>query len=78
VRRPERFLVFRSHWGFEAEFCNPEEAHVKGGVEGEGGYLRRNHFVPLPHVRDLADLKPPLTRQLQGGWTTPYLELGSK
>jgi hypothetical protein len=33
----ERFLVFRSHWGFEAEFCNPEEAHEKGGVEGEGG-----------------------------------------
>jgi len=52
----ERFIVFRSHWGFQAEFCNPEEAHEKGGVEGEGGYFRRNHFVPIPQVRDLADL----------------------
>jgi transposase len=52
----ERFIVFRSHWGFEAEFCTPEEAHEKGGVEGEGGYFRRNHFVPTPQVRDLADL----------------------
>jgi transposase len=52
----ERFIVFRSHWGFQAEFCNPEEAHEKGGVEGEGGYFRRNHFVPMPQVRDLADL----------------------
>ena len=52
----ERFVVFRSHWGFQAEFCNPAEAHEKGGVEGEGGYFRRNHFVPVPQVRDLADL----------------------
>lgn len=52
----ERFIVFRSHWGFQAEFCNPEEAHEKGGVEGEGGYVRRNHFVPIPQVRDLAGL----------------------
>lgn len=52
----ERFVVFRSHWGFEAEFCSPAEAHEKGGVEGEVGYFRRNHFVPLPQVRDLADL----------------------
>ena len=52
----ERFVVFRSHWGFEAEFCSPAEAHEKGGVEGEGGYFRRNHLVPMPQVRDLADL----------------------
>lgn len=52
----ERFIVFRSHWGFEAEFCNPAEAQEKGGVEGEVGYFRRNHFVPMPQVRDLADL----------------------
>lgn len=52
----ERFIVFRSHWGFQAEFCNPEQAQEKGGVEGEGGYFRRNHFVPIPQVRDLAGL----------------------
>ena len=51
-----RFIAFRSHWGFEAEFCTPGEAHEKGGVEGEGGYFRRNHLTPVPEVRDLAEL----------------------
>lgn len=34
----ERFIAFRSHWGFAAEFCTPGEGHDKGGIEGEGGY----------------------------------------
>lgn len=51
-----RFIAFRSHWGFESEFCTPGEGHEKGGVEGEGGYFRRNHLTPVPAVRDLADL----------------------
>jgi len=29
-----------------------EGAHEKGGVEGEIGYFRRNHLVPIPVVRD--------------------------
>jgi hypothetical protein len=54
-RREEtvRFMAFRSHWRFAAEFCTPGEGHEKGGVEGEGGYFRRNHLVPVPHVADL-------------------------
>ena len=28
----------------------------KGGVEGEGGYFRRNHLVPVPGVADLDSL----------------------
>jgi len=54
-RREEtvRFVAFRSHWRFEAEFCTPGEGHEKGGVEGEGGYFRRNHLVPVPDVADL-------------------------
>lgn len=57
-RREEtaRFVAFRSHWRFEAEFCNPAEGHEKGGVEGEVGYFRRNHWVPVPQARDLAEL----------------------
>lgn len=57
-RREEtaRFIAFRSHWRFQAEFCNPEEAHEKGGVENEVGTFRRNHWVPVPKARDLADL----------------------
>lgn len=57
-RREEtkRFVAFRSHWNFEASFCTPGEGHEKGGVEGEVGTFRRNHFVPVPAARDLDDL----------------------
>ena len=51
-----RFIAFRSHWGFQAEFCTPGEGHEKGGVEGEGGQFRRNHLVPVPKVQDLEAL----------------------
>src|SRR5581483_432140 len=51
-----RFVAFRSHWRFAAEFCTPGEGHEKGGVEGEVGFFRRNHWVPVPQARDLADL----------------------
>jgi len=57
-RREEtaRFIAFRSHWRFQSEFCTPAEAHEKGGVEGEAGYFRRNHSVPVPEASDLTDL----------------------
>lgn len=57
-RREEtaRFVAFRSHWRFEAEFCTPAEPQEKGGIEGEAGYFRRNHWVPVPQVTDIADL----------------------
>lgn len=51
-----RFIAFRSHWRYEAEFCTPSEGHEKGGVEGEVGYFRRNHWVPVPAAKDLAEL----------------------
>lgn len=52
----ERLIAFRSHWGFEAEFCNPGRGNEKGGVEGEVGYFRRNYLVPVPPVKNLAEL----------------------
>jgi hypothetical protein len=52
----ERLIAFRSHWGFQTEFCNPARGNEKGGVEGEVGYFRRNHLVPVPRVKDLAEL----------------------
>lgn len=58
-----RFIAFRSHWRFESEFCTPAEAHEKGGVEGEVGYFRRNHWVPVPQAIDVAGLN----RQLLAG-----------
>jgi transposase len=61
-RREEttRFLAFRSHWQFDAQFCTPAEGHEKGGVEGEAGYFRRNHWVPLPQAADLDALNAQL------------------
>jgi len=61
-RREEtaRFIAFRSHWKFQSEFCNPREAHEKGGVENEVGTFRRNHWVPVPKARDLAELNAQL------------------
>jgi transposase len=57
-RREEtaRFIAFRSHWGFASEFCTPGAGHEKGGVEGEAGYFRRNHWVPVPLAADLHEL----------------------
>jgi transposase len=61
-RREEttRFIAFRSHWRFESDFCTPAEPHEKGGIEGEAGYFRRNHWVPLPKARDLEELNAQL------------------
>jgi len=61
-RREEtaRFIAFRSHWRFQSEFCSPYEAHEKGGIESEAGYFRRNHWVPMPRARDLAELNAKL------------------
>jgi len=61
-RREEtvRFVAFRSHWRFSAEFCNPAQGHEKGGIEGEGGYFRRNHLVPVPAMADLDALNASL------------------
>ena len=55
-----RFIAFRSHWQYEASFCTPGEGHEKGGVEGEVGYFRRNHWVPVPAAVDLAGLNAKL------------------
>ena len=55
-----RFIAFRSHWRFESDFCTPAEPHEKGGIEGEGGYFRRSHWVPMPKARDLAELNAQL------------------
>jgi hypothetical protein len=53
-----RFVALRSHYGFDAFYCQPgiDGAHEKGGVEGEIGRFRRGHLVPIPHVDDLEAL----------------------
>lgn len=54
----DRWVAFRSHYGFDAFYCQPgvDGAHEKGGVEGEGGRFRRNHCVPMPVVDSIGAL----------------------
>jgi hypothetical protein len=54
----DRWVQFRSHYGFDAFYCQPgvKGAHEKGGVEGEGGRFRRTHLVPVPKVASIAEL----------------------
>ena len=45
----DRWVLFRSLYGFDAFYCQPgiAGAHEKGGVEGEVGWFRRNRS---PHA----------------------------
>ena len=59
-RRSEnpRWVLFRSHYGFDPFYCQPgiEGAHEKGGVEGEVGRFRRTWLTPMPDVKTLDEL----------------------
>jgi len=61
----DKFVAFRSHYLFEAEFCRPgkEGGPEKGGVESGVGRFRRNHLVPVPRVESYAGLN-----RLLGDW----------
>jgi len=50
----ETFVLFRSHYLFEAVYCKPgkEGAHEKGGVECGVGRFRRQYFVPVPEFEN--------------------------
>jgi transposase len=54
----ERWIAFKSHYGFESWYCLPghQGSHEKGGVEGEGGRFRRTHCVPMPVVDSIEEL----------------------
>lgn len=54
----DRWTAFRSHYGIEAFYCQPgiTGAHEKGGVEGDIGWFRRNHLVPIPEAESIEDL----------------------
>jgi transposase len=64
----DRFIALRSHYLFASAFMTPglEGAHQKGGVEGEVGRYRRNHLVPVPQLRDLAELNAMLLAGSEG------------
>jgi len=54
----ERWVLFKSHFGLDAFYCEPglHGAHEKGGVEGEVGRFRRNFLTPVPAVDSLVEL----------------------
>lgn len=54
----DRFIAFRSHYGFVASFTSPgiEGAHEKGGVEGEVGRFRQRWLTPVPACGTFEDL----------------------
>ena len=53
-----RWQAFRSHFTVDPFYCQPglQGAHEKGGVEGQIGWFRRNHPVPVPEVESLDQL----------------------
>jgi len=52
----EGFIKLRSYYNFESRFCNPGNAHEKGGAEGVVGYIRRNYLVPVPVAESFEEL----------------------
>ncbi|MFI8771870.1 transposase [Gordonia sp. CNJ-863] len=54
----DRWTAFRSLYGIEAFYCQPgiTGAHEKGGVEGDIGWFRRNHLVPIPEADSIEQL----------------------
>lgn len=50
----DNFRRMQCHFGFESNFCNPAAGHEKGSVENFVGTSRRNLFVPVPEMNDLA------------------------
>ena len=54
----DRWVLFKSFYGFDSFYCQPgiAGAHEKGGVEGEVGWFRRNRLSPMPVVESLDEL----------------------
>jgi len=50
------FIALRSHYLFQADFCNTGRAHEKGQIENLVRYCRRNFLVPVPECAYLAEL----------------------
>lgn len=55
-RLTDGFLQLKSHYLFEHRFCRVRRPNEKGVVEGIVKYARSNFLVPVPQVRDLAEL----------------------
>ena len=64
-KEQDSFISFRSHYLFEAQYCNPASGWEKGGVEGKVGYSRRNWLIGARGFEDWDDLNAYLRQQCE-------------
>ena len=64
-KEQDSFISFRSHYLFEAQYCNPRSGWEKGGVEGKVGYSRRNWLIGARGFEDWDDLNAYLRQQCE-------------
>lgn len=57
------FCQLPSHYLFAHHFCRPARGNEKGVVAGQVKFTRLNFFVPVPQVRDMAELNARLCQQ---------------
>ena len=62
-RLTQGFLQLKSHYLFDHHFCRVARGNEKGVVEGLVKFTRLNFFVPVPQVRDLAELNADLRQR---------------
>ena len=62
-KEQDSFVRFRAYYNFSARFCNPGQAHEKGGVEGLVGFARRNFLVPIPRADSLETINQHLLHE---------------
>lgn len=62
----DAFISFRSHYLYQAQFCNVRAGWEKGGVEGRVGYVRRNWLIPIEEFESWSALNDYLHRQCEG------------
>lgn len=62
-RLTQGFLQLKSHYLFDHHFCRVARGNEKGVVEGQVKFTRLNYFVPVPQVRDLAQLNTDLRQR---------------
>jgi len=61
----DAFIAFRSHYLFQSHFATPATPREQGRVESLVGYMRRNYFVPVPHVSSFDEINRTLLERLQ-------------
>ena len=45
--------LFKWHYRFQVEFCNPGRGQEKGHVEKKAGYVRQHSLSPVPIIDEL-------------------------